>query len=239
MTNNGSEWCIFIKFGKKEHLEMLQKGQIYMNTLDFYRKHESAKGDEVVGDASEAILAVELENVKIIDNETNEIVLEIPISKAKIDPGYSRFPVFCLFRFDKRNEISCDENNAILEFTEEQKNKLVEFGEYALVIKDTDEFDKRLEEALSKENLDFAKGTIEYRNPNNEDVLERFAEGGPEVAFMKREKYDYQSEYRYMIKKEVENPLKLKIEDISDISEIVTTKTLLNWRVILGFKKLI
>ncbi|WP_454920835.1 hypothetical protein [Abiotrophia defectiva] len=237
MTNKYSEWCILIKFGKKEHLEMLQKGQIYMNTLQFYRKYESSSGDEVVGDASEAILAVELDNVKIIDNETNEIVLEIPISKAKIDPGYSRFPVFCLFRFDKRNEVSRGEHYAVLEFTEEQKNKLVEFGEYALVIKDSDEFDKRLEEALSKANLFFAKGAIEYRNPNNEDVLERFAEGGPAVAFIKREKYGYQSEFRYMVKKEVENHLKLQIEDISDISEIVPIKTLLNMRGILGFKE--
>ena len=57
------------------------------------------------------------------------------------------------------------------------------------------------------------------------------------MAFIKREKYGYQSEFRYMVKKEVENHLKLQIEDISDISEIVPIKTLLNMRGILGFKE--
>ena len=61
-----------IKFQSRELIESLQNGLIYMNSLEWLRKHENDDGDVVVGDSFEAMLHIN--EGKFILPDTGEII---------------------------------------------------------------------------------------------------------------------------------------------------------------------
>lgn len=62
--------------------------------------------------------------------------------------GYLEYPVFCMFMFDYRNhveeQLDGDTLTVKYQFTEEQLEKMPNFGDYVLIIKNGDEFVSRV-----------------------------------------------------------------------------------------------
>ena len=106
--------------------------------------------------------------------------------------------------------------------------KMPSFGDSVLIIKNADEFFNRVKDALLANNIGYSRDFVSYYGFNNVDHLKQIQKDNLRIAFWKRQKYEYQQEYRLVAHTEVDDYLCVEIGDISDITEIMKTKQLLN-----------
>ena len=208
-----------IKFQSEERITSLQDGLIYMNSLEWFRKHENANGDTVVGDSYEALL--HMNEGKIILPDTGE---ELEIHNENIKTSVSNDYAYCMFSINP-----CVNN---FSFTTEQIENIKSFGDTALLILDIDEFLSRIRNAALKEGYEIHFGFVRYYDDtiDSADVIISLLSGMHNIAFWKRKMYEYQQEYRFLIhtKDFTKDHLELNIGDIRDISKVIKASQLLN-----------
>lgn len=206
-----------IKFQSLDKIEKLQKGLVYANTLEYYRRLEIDTGDAEVGDSFEGKIHVNEAYIHIVDGET------VALKDELINTTYSDDYVFCMFGiYPFMNEF---------QFTDMQKDKMRLFGSHALLITDSEEFVRRVKSA-AKGKYKVYFDAVNYYPPNEDsgNMLLSLGENMWKVAFWKRDMYKYQQEVRFLFVSEKHNDdyIELDIGDISDISIIVTAEQVLS-----------
>lgn len=221
---------ILMKFGKEKSLKSLQSGLMYMKNLAYYVGQEKKDSDDVIGDQYDGVMLMQDMQINIKDIATKNVLVSINAPKATMDFGYMKYPVFCMFRYDERNKLSetTEDGQELFEFSPEQVRYMPEFGDSVLVIKDADEFIRRVAAALQKEGLIHARGNVRYFDGNDLEYFQDVKDEPVHTAFWKRKKYSYQQEFRILIDKPIEDHYILNIGDISDISKIMKSELMLN-----------
>lgn len=212
-----------IKFQNADRIEDLQNGLIYMNSLEWFRKHENTKGDAVIGDKYEAMFHVN-EGKFIIPDTGEEFEIKDQLFKTSASNDY----VYCMFGV---NPYSND-----FKFTNNQKENMKKFGDTALLILDKDEFLDRIKNEALRNGYGIYEDFVHYYDEKQDSVNHYFSllSGIHNIAFWKRRKYLYQQEFRILIhtKNHETDHLKLNIGDIRDISKVFKTSQLLNAEVV-------
>lgn len=212
-----------IKFQSAERIESLQNGLIYMNSLDWFRKHESEKGDIVVGDSFEAMLHIN--DGKLLFPDTGE---EIEIKNELIKTSSSNDYVYCM--------LGINPYGSNFSFTDEQKENIESFGDTALLILDRAEFINRIRNAAIKARYEVYGGFVQYYDETHDSVnlIMSLLSGIQNIAFWKRKKYYYQQEFRFLAHAPNcdKDHLELNIGDIRDISKVLKTSKLLKAEVV-------
>lgn len=204
---------ILIKFHSKNIIDSLQAGNIYMNELNIFRKMEEGGDSHEVGDLME----------NKIFSKAYELSDGTPCNFIMTEENKSNY-VYCLFYVTF--------NSNYFQFSDEQKEKLLCFGDTALVIQDVQEFLYRVTNQAEKEGYNIHHRKVMYYKENKEitkELMNYLAEGLYNFSFLKRDKYRYQQEYRLAINTEKleEEHIILKIKDISDISFQINAKKIL------------
>lgn len=114
------------------------------------------------------------------------------------------------------------------EFTDKQKEKMLSFGDTALIILDSEEFIKRVCIAAKKEGYIAHFDAVQYYDSSVDDgnMILSLAKGIWNIAFWKRKSYSYQQEGRFVFTHgdvKVDH-IELDIGDISDITGVVPAK---------------
>lgn len=208
-----------IKFQNEDKIKKLQDGLVYMNTLEWYRKHENLNGNMVIGDSFEGMLHFNDAELFLPDlGET--ISLNGDLMKTTHSNDYA----FCMF--------GVNPNLMTFKFTEKQKKEMLSFGDTALLILDSDEFIKRIDKAAKEKGYKLYKNFVKYFDEHKDhvDIFMSLMLGGQNIAFWKRASYAYQNEFRFVINAENLNDehLELDIGNIKDISAIMKTSSILN-----------
>lgn len=209
-----------VKFKNEEIIDSLQSGCIYMNKLDLFRKMEQAEDDDKVGDNIDGLLHL------------HEAIIHLPelgesqeVHNQGIKTKYSNDYCYCFFSFQP--------GVSKFEFSDVQKSKMEEMGDWALIITDFDKFLERLKEKAEAQGFEVYHGFARYFDPNIDSGNVLFSllgeEGLKNVSFLKRNKYSYQQEYRFVLHKDgaIEDKVILQIGDISDISVKIKSKKVL------------
>ena len=209
-----------IKFQDKDKIDYLRKGKIYLKSLAYYRKREKDTGDDTVGDLFEAMIHANDGYILI-----PELGIREKLTAALIETSFSNCFVFCM--------LSLENATQNFQFSEEQKEKILGFGDTALLITDRNAFLHRVAVALERDGIKGYHGFINYYDETNDHVnywVSLMKNGINHVAFWKRKRYAYQQEYRFLIEPpDTENDYyELDIGDISDISVVITAKEALN-----------
>ena len=91
-------------------------------------------------------------------------------------------------------------NQSNFSFTDQQKEKMLTFGDTALVITDYKKFISRVKKAANKQRLQMYFGAVHYFNPNedNANLIISLLKGMWNIAFWKRDRYSYQQEVRFV-----------------------------------------
>ena len=212
-----------IKFQSKERIDSFRKGLIYANRLSYYRKLEQTTGDIEVGDSYEAML--HLNEAYIHGQDTGETV---HIVDGLIPTTHSDDYIFCMFGiYPKLDNFS---------FSKEQKEKMVSFGDTALIIKDSEKFIRRVKSAAEKKGYKCKFEAVQYYDPtyDNGNQIISIMSDMSNIAFWKRDFYKYQQEARFLFTggDMSLDHLEIEIGDISDISEIVPSEMALTAMVI-------
>lgn len=117
-------------------------------------------------------------------------------------------------------------------FDEEQKQKLSDSYDSALLITDFFEFKRRIQEAADLKGIDVKDGFVNYYDQTIDDVsrlLSLLQNGMQNIVFHKSIDYKYQQEYRFTAQNTTgEEFLDLDIGNISGISKKFTAKEILN-----------
>lgn len=233
-------FSMLIKFGSEENLKKLQQGELYMKNLQYYVDLEKTTDDEDVGDKYDGQMMLEKVKITMYDNETDDFCGQFDASEISMNLGYLDCPVFCMYILDYRNhtseELNGDNLKVRYDFTEEQREKLSRFGTHALVIKNGDEFVRRVKDGLLSNNIGYTRDFVKYYSFNNLEQIREIQGDNSRIAFWKRQKYAYQQEYRFIAHTEVDDYLSVDIGDISDITELIEIDVLLNTYFEVGFK---
>ena len=208
-----------IKFQSSDRIKQLKQGKIYANCLKYYRELEQETGDADIGDKFEAMFHIN--NGYLFNPKTNET---IELKDALLSTESSNDYVFCMFG------IGLNQNK--FSFTDQQKEKMLTFGDTALIITDYKEFISRVKKAASKQGMQVHFDAVHYFKPNedNANLIISLLKGMWNIAFWKRDRYLYQQEVRFVFVSDDKNldHIELNIGDISDISVMISADKILN-----------
>lgn len=208
-----------IKFQDEDKIKSLRSGKLYAKTLEYYRKREEETGDCEVGDKYEAMIHINEATIHFPD--TGEV---ISVNDDLLKTSESNDFVFCMFGINPGSEK--------FRFTDEQKEKLLSFGDTALLILDQDEFICRVKVAAEKAGYKVYFKPVQYYDPTIDggNMLISLLGGMWNIAFWKRDYYTYQQEVRFVFAPGDENTdhIELDIGDISDITAVISAKSVLS-----------
>lgn len=209
-----------LKFQSKDRIECFRKGTVYMKSLEYYRKREAETGDDTVGDLFEGMVHVNDGYIYIPELNVRE-----KLSDALIRTNFSNCFVFCM--------LGLSPNITTFRYSEEQKKKIANFGDTALLITDQKEFLRRVTIAVLRDGLTGSHGFVTYGDEKTDSAAywcSLLKNGMNYSGFWKRKKYAYQQEYRLLIQPPVVESdfYELNIGSIEDISELLTTEQALN-----------
>lgn len=226
-------WMLF-KVANLDRLHALQRGLLYMNSVDYFAKLE--------GEAGAALRRDELENVYlklspgIKDGVVRELVLqveghdEIVLNPETIMtlqlPRPETVMVYCLGSVSAGHDGQIwGLDNGMLQFSE----RFREFGTHVLRITNHAEFSRRLSQAIVTHphlyNSPFFEGGY-----GQVDYVDFSNYSGALGLFRKPIEYSWQREYRLCLGAEPEalnarGALELNIGNLSDITEITTVES--------------
>lgn len=192
-TRKDAKVFLLIKMGEEKYMrDLLCKGEIYMNSVEYYRTHENPE----IGDCFEGVK--EIKDGRITKRREN-------IDKEKL---------YCMWHIN--NATSC--HNAKIEFLPDGNTVIQtldfreykDFGDKMVVVTNVKEFNKRLNNALCKLNLTQNNEIVTYydEKTSRKNIS----------AFMKPLKYNHQNEIRYIVNTLDTEPLKIEIGNIKDIA---------------------
>lgn len=212
-----------IKFQDEEKIDYLRSGIIYANTFNYYRNKEQETGDPDLGDEYEAMIHIQNGYIYFPDSEKVKI-----LEDNLIQTSYSNDYVFCMFGISFTGENYT--------FTDKQKDKMLTFGDKALIVLDFEEFKKRVIKGANDNDCVVYFGKVQYYDTHVDggNFLFSLTKGMWNVAFWKRKRYSYQQEYRFLFvpnhreKQNIKDHIEINIGDISDITKVVSSRELLD-----------
>ncbi len=201
----GRKIFTLIKFGSTEHIRQLQdEGLMFFNTLAYYQHIEDG---HLRGDQDEGIHSVyQSSSARIIVDDGSE-AHTIDQSSGLVDiVKFSMCSdvntnVYCMTAITDSNFGPVDPRN-------------FKFGDTFLVLTNTTEFFNRVKRAVFQSDLGLRGQFVEY--------IDRNSYSGQMGEFRKFSKFEYQSEYRFVLDQKFGEPYRLRIGSIDDISVIGT-----------------
>ncbi len=209
----------FVKIGQFKHInDLREKGILYLNTIQFFREAELNSEQKDIYEGIEEIrqlisikIQFEDKSIFILNKSSGDIVGgQFRVSNESLSGN-----LFCLTAITNK---FVEKNNFL-------HPKLKEFGDSILVIYDPIKFLDRLDSSLAKAKYKNDYKLVSYYN-------EKEYEGSLNI-FCKRNQLEYQSEWRLFVDAKVNEPFKLEIGNLSDISEIYSIEFFNN----LSFRK--
>ena len=210
---------LLIKFKNTDIIDSLQSGCIYMNSIKKFREIEN-DGDDKVGDSIDGLLHIH--NGYLIIEEDELKVHKL--NDTGLQTRYSNDYCYCFFGMDNTNFRE--------QFSEEQKQKLSEMGDTALIILNYSELMNRIKKVTDEKGYEVYAGFVKYYNPEIDsfsinNLMQK--DGLKMFSMYKRDKYKYQQEFRIVVHapNETADHIELNIGDISDISKKMSANTVL------------
>ena len=196
---------LLLKLGQREHLEMLRKGLLYMNSLAFFN---SLEADQARGDRREGTdYAYQPGDCEFVLDPGIPGSEKIRVSEASGLAGVriwtqrtSSCNIFCMFAV----------TNPIEGSLFPKSHPWFEFGDSFLIFTQTQEFLSRVEAAAKHQGL---KGECRLVQYYDEDKY-----SGEIGRFRKSSIFSYQREYRIALETGIGGPFRFEIGDLSDIT---------------------
>jgi hypothetical protein len=206
-TKTGQPFMLLLKLGQREHMEMLRKGLLYMNSLAFFRALEAdpARGDPYEGtdniiqpcDIGEFVIDPHIPTLEKFSVSASDLAGPVRIAKNRT----SSCNIFCMFAI-KRPIVG-----PIFPRTYRW------FGDSFVLFTNTQEFVTRVVLAAKRQGLIVEARPVEYY-----DETKYTGETG---RFRKPSVYSHQSEYRIVVEPGMEGPFRFEIGDLSEITSEV------------------
>lgn len=195
---NGIDYKVFLKFGKKENLEKLQTGNIYMKEAKYFRELETMSGMVGMGDKYDSCTVQR--DVPIWINGVKIPNADWFVGTNTMD---EKTPIFCCtclkekdFIYDSlKKEYVVD--STIFNIEKLKKN----FGEFVLVIPYPEFFVGRINKYCKMNDLDFRFKEVTYVDYNDKDKswLQEYKNDLSHFFIKEKSKFMEQKEFRMLL----------------------------------------
>ena len=199
-----------LKFGSEQNIKNLfEKGEIYMNTIKTFKAYD-AKG---IGDKYEGI-------TKILNPSQSTITFNFPNNPITINPIKLQ-----LWETPKEHIGNIYSTYAISDQLVKRKvshkvdPRMQIFGSHCVLIKDVMGFFEGIFSELDKQKITYSHNLVTYYDYKKLNHKLSY--------FSKSHLLSYQKEHRILAKTQEEFPLKFEIGSIQNISEIYSTRDIL------------
>ena len=224
-------------FSEPQHADDLIKGNLYANTLRYFRNIE---GDPIRGDPEEGAIMPQIEDLAIELTSTNPTTGEVDkITITKDDLAappiirprwFERINLFCMYAARTGQFTTVSEQN-IADFQKqlEMPEDCEEFGSHSVLIRNPREFIRRVNLAAEKKGCKVHSGLVQYYDP---DIGTPPIHSPIQTLFLKRKMYEYQKEWRLAIDigTTADCPIIFDIGGIEDIAVRMSTPDLINFQ---------
>lgn len=224
---------IYTKFLKKEYINDLLNGNIYMKNFGFFIDLENKTRIKGQGDKYEVALVDKLLNVQLYDPKTN-MLMGTAKSGYKVEryDVMRKIPIFCVACFKSNDFVitKVDEESINVKLDIPVKDQIMfenTFGPYAVIL--TPEFKDQMIQASNRDDLGLVFGDTDYQDLEVPSNLRRkdFEQGSDNIFFWKDKYFDNQRETRFVLKnKIVEDHYIMKLGELSNKTKVLTTKEL-------------
>ena len=225
------QWCFFVKVFKQEvHARDFMRGDVFARPLPWFRELED---DQERGDEHEGAALMDSPDMRMTvipyHPKTGRPMTPMHIQRHEIagplamrSRGLDQFTLFCVYmkcvEMDDVRNVT-DPNSDHARKLVEVPARLKEFGRYAVVIADVRTFMERVSAAAHRERRTLIHRKVEYFNPIVDAPLDITDINN---IFRKRQRYDWQSEYRFAFRRQLyvatEIPLTLNVGDLGDVA---------------------
>jgi len=211
----------YLKFCScEEFAKDVCNGDLYGNTVDYFRNREIESGERGQGDCFELLISLKTENITLVDNETGNVFLTS--SEGLLNVQFSQDSVIPIVSFvgiplSDMKIVDADETHAdfIFPFTEEEYKTMKErFGEYCVII-GARELESRIEACCSYCGYDYIFDKVEYCDQNRIDRIQAFNKSAKERFLYKNSDLAYQREYRLALGIEIPEDHFIRIDELS------------------------
>ena len=225
-----AEFRLLMKFlSQREYVDQMRAGRLHMKRLKYFRECEEVRADKYEGtilrEGGELYIQGEGEK------EQHRIDYIGPLRFN--DARHDSLNLFCMTCFRAACEAgpTWETFQELNERIEESRATFSQFGNYAVLILDTDEFLRRVGDAVEREGYQMASGLVKYYKTGEypQTLPEPFGERATfEPAFFKRRSYELEREYRIAVNTSTydDEPRTLDIGDASDITAVFDIKEL-------------
>jgi len=216
--------AVLLKFSDNEkHLESLQKGELFLNTLKLFNNLPKGMGDSYEG---KCIINVDFKKPKL--KKGTKTILEL----SNTEDAEKHMLCACFITFGDLK------NNKIV-FTPEQKTEIRKsFGKHVLIIF-YPSFVDNINNCFEAQNISPIAGKVKYDDysVNNPQRIKEYIEDSPEKYLWKDKYFENQKEFRLVIlNRTSQEALPLEINDMSNYTMLVTTEEMFSTE--LGFELL-
>ena len=195
----------FIKFGSEKNiLDLYTNGTVFLNTIQYFRNIEDG---ELRGDKYEGV---------------SEIINSLPgtfkIKESEQEFRYEKVHLRKSFKEILGNIYSlyAISNKGFQNYQDFKINERVnEFGSHCLLI-DPKSFIDQMEKTFNKLGYSYSHGFVDYYD--KEKICREIS------LFEKPFEFEYQKEFRFFLKNEKIEPVKIQIDSLENCSELFKTK---------------
>lgn len=202
------------KFGSERYMsELFERGVLFMQPATYFSRLESDgdlrrdawEGYDFIGQPHKC-------KIKIIAKDGTSVEPELR-SPIRMNRGWTRVPhIYSMSALTVE-----DAENAEGELL---NPRLLEFGEWAVFIRDSQNFLQRFEDRCTAEALEWNYGLVEYFDENHHGELS---------PFNKSKRFRWQSEARLtVISREAKEPLRIEMGPLDGIATMMRTQDLLD-----------
>lgn len=242
----GDQPIFFLKFSSNlEHLKSLQKGNLFMNNLQYYVDLEEKSGIPGMGDKLEALSVINDVEVSIYQAGTNKLLGKMNAKQANMRHQEAmNKPVFCLYSLTIDMFEIIEYNEPFLKMKiklSQEELDLMEkqFGNNVLLLSPP-AFEQRINQSFKEQGYDFVGEAVKYHDfmINETKRIEAFGNQSPEIFFFKDKKFEHQKEFRIVIlDQDIDKALNIKIPSLEHDSIILETSDLTEIEANITFNK--
>lgn len=199
-----------LKFGQEHHINnLLKKGEIYMNTIQWFKNYEK----DGIGDIYEG--AFEVKNIK-----NGKLTLKIPNNPITLNSTNFQLRKHYTGHIGNIYSTYAISNQLLRKKTTHRiDRRMSKFGTHCLIIKDVKQFLDSITIKLAEMEIKYSHNIVKYKNlkKNNHKIS----------LFDKTHLLSYQKEHRIIAWTKNNSVLKFDIGSIEHYAEIYPTKKII------------
>lgn len=219
---------MLLKFVEPKYTEGTLDGGLYFSRSGVFVDLEKQQLDKGIGDEKEGVWISTHHNgeyvMTITDSEGNET--SIPLEKLKFEQTFSdlrKVPICCFTVLNLGRDFDADLEKGKLTLKQEVQDKLIEqfAGRDLVIFKSFSDLIYRVDKALKRDGLEVMKDLVHYYDNENEKHPisdKEFHEDAFKTLLYKGDFFEFQREFRFVIKRKFEEDYPLNIGSIRDIA---------------------